>query len=191
MAAIGTYDNGGQIFAAVADHYFGSYGAILLAIIIVLACLKTSIGLITACSEFFHEVFPRISYKVFVVVLCAVSFAIANVGLSNIITFAVPVLMFLYPLAIILILLGLASPLFQHKQSVYAAAIVLTFFVSVIDGYNALVASVPAANVELLNSVANVYADILPLYSIGLGWVAPAIIGVILGLMWPKRQKIA
>lgn len=191
VAAIGTYDNGGQIFAAVADHYFGSYGAILLAIIIVLACLKTSIGLITACSEFFHEVFPRISYKVFVVVLCAVSFAIANVGLSNIITFAVPVLMFLYPLAIILILLGLASPLFQHKQSVYAAAIVLTFFVSVIDGYNALVASVPAANVELLNSVANVYADILPLYSIGLGWVAPAIIGVILGLMWPKRQKIA
>ena len=188
VTAIGTFDNGGQIFAAVADHYFGSYGAILLAIIIILACLKTSIGLITSCSEFFNEVFPKISYKTFVIVLCVVSFTIANVGLTNIITYAVPVLMFLYPLAIVLILLGLTGSLFNNKQSVFAAAILFTFFISVIDGYNALVASVPAFEVEWLSEVAKLYENYLPLYSIGLGWIVPALVGVVIGLLIPSKK---
>lgn len=188
VTAIGTFDNGGQIFAAVADHYFGSYGAILLAIIIVLACLKTSIGLITACSEFFNEVFPKVSYKAFVVILCVVSFTIANVGLTNIITYAVPVLMFLYPLAIVLIILALVGPLFNYKQSVFAVAILLTFFISLIDGYNALVASVPTFEVGFLTEVADFYAQYLPLYSIGLGWIVPAVVGVLVGLLIPTKK---
>lgn len=188
VTQIGTFENGGQIFAAVADHYFGSYGAILLAIIIVLACLKTSIGLITACSEFFHEVFPKISYRQFVIILCLVSFGIANVGLTNIIAFAVPVLMFLYPLAIVLILLGLAAPLFNNKQSVFIGAMLLTFLISVIDGYNALTQNVTNFNIELLNSVSTFYSNILPFYDVGLGWVVPAIVGVIIGFIIPTKK---
>ena len=188
VTQIGTFDNGGQIFAAVADHYFGSYGAILLAIIIVLACLKTSIGLITACSEFFHEVFPKISYKQFVIVLCVVSFGIANVGLTNIITFAVPVLMFLYPLAIVLILLGLAAPLFKNKQSVFAVSMLCTFLISVIDGYNALIKNIAAFEVSFLTNISEFYASTLPLYSVGLGWIVPALVGAIIGYFL-QRQK--
>lgn len=189
VTAIGTFENGGQIFAAVADHYFGSYGAILLAIIIVLACLKTSIGLITSCSEFFHEVFPKISYKTFVVMLCVVSFIIANFGLTNIITYAIPVLMFLYPLAIVLIILALLGPLFQYKKPVFAWAILLVFFISIIDGYNALIGSVPAFEMSMLTSVSTVYADYLPLYSIGLGWIVPAVVGAVIGLCVPNRSN--
>jgi len=188
IEAVGTFDNGGLIFAAVADHYFGSFGAILLAVIIVLACLKTSIGLITSCSEFFHEVFPKVSYKWFVFILCVVSFSIANFGLNNIIQFAIPVLMFLYPLAIVLILLALSSSLFNNKQAVYAFAMFLTFFVSLIDGYNALVDSIPGAKIGLLDKVAELYLNVLPLYDIGLGWILPAVIGVIIGLAIPSRK---
>lgn len=188
VTTIGTFDNGGQIFAAVADHYFGSYGAILLAIIIILACLKTSIGLITSCSEFFHEVFPKVSYKTFVIVLCVVSFTIANFGLTNIITFAIPVLMFLYPLAIVLIILALVGPLFNYKQPVFAAAILFTFFISLIDGYNALVASVPAFEMGILTTVAEFYKNYLPLYSIGLGWIVPAVVGAGIGLCIPSKK---
>lgn len=188
VMAVGTFENGGQIFAAVAQHYFGSFGAILLAIIIVLACLKTSIGLITACSEFFNNLFPKFSYKLFVLVLCLVSFTIANFGLNNIIQFAVPVLMFLYPLAIVLILLTLFSPLFGHKQSVYAASMSLTFFVSFFDGYSALAASLPNMNVSILNAIKAIYMDYLPLYDIGLGWIVPALIGATIGYIWPKSD---
>lgn len=189
MNVVGTFDNGGQIFSAVADHYFGSFGAILLALIIVLACLKTSIGLISACSEFFHEVFPAISYKWFVLILCVVSFTIANFGLNNIITFAVPVLMFLYPLAIVLILAGLCSPLFKNNRAVYVGAIFVTFFISVIDGYNALKDSIPSVDIAFFNSISQFYANILPFYDLGLGWVVPAIVGAMLGLIVSKFMK--
>ncbi len=187
-SAIETFDNGGQIFAAIAQYYFGSYGAILLAIIIVLACLKTSIGLITACSEFFNHIYPKVSYKSFVLILCLVSFTIANFGLNNIIQFAIPVLMFLYPLAIVLILLGIFSSLFGNKQSVYAVSMLLTFFVSVIDGYSSLGSSLPGATLSLIESVKNLYILYLPLYDIGLGWILPAFVGAAIGSIWPIRH---
>jgi len=181
VQAVGMFENGGLIFAAVAKHYFGSFGGILLAIIIVLACLKTSIGLITSCSEFFHEAFPKISYKSFVFILCAVSFLFANLGLNKIIQFAVPVLMFLYPLAIVLIVLALVSPLFKGKQSVYLTAMVLTFFVSILDGYQALVKSMPEAKLMFLDQIGAFYENILPFYDLGLGWILPALVGAVIG----------
>ncbi|MGE7926310.1 branched-chain amino acid transport system II carrier protein [Lysinibacillus xylanilyticus] len=186
--AVGTFDNGGLIFAAVADHYFGSYGAILLAVIIVLACLKTSIGLITSCSEFFHEVFPKISYKWFVFLLCVVSFTIANFGLTNIIKFAIPVLMFLYPLAIVLIVLALCSSLFKNKQTVYAIAMIFTIFISVIDGYKALVASIPTAKLSIFDAIEKAYSNFLPFYDMGLGWILPALIGAFIGCLFPTKK---
>lgn len=187
VESIGTYDNGGLIFAAVAQHYFGSYGNILLAIIIVLACLKTSIGLIISCSEFFHGVFPKVSYKFFVFILSFVSYIIANFGLTNIIKFAIPVLMLLYPIAIILIFLTLCSSFFKHRQSVYVATILFTFCVSFFDGYNALADSLPGITFSWFESVIAFYRDFLPLYDIGLGWIAPALLGVAIGLLWPKN----
>ncbi|CAM3940110.1 branched-chain amino acid transport system II carrier protein [Mesobacillus zeae] len=189
VSAIGTYDNGGLIFAAVAQHYFGSFGSILLAIIIVLACLKTSIGLITACSEFFNHIFPKISYKLYVLVLCLMSFFIANFGLNNIIQYAVPVLMFMYPLAIVLILLALCSSLFGHKQSVYATTIFFTFCVSFFDGYSAFVGSLPGASLPLFESIKLFYMDYLPLYDIGFGWILPALVGAFIGFFWPSSDK--
>ncbi|MCM3584757.1 branched-chain amino acid transport system II carrier protein [Mesobacillus maritimus] len=189
ISAIGSYENGGLIFAAVAQHYFGSFGSILLAIIIVLACLKTSIGLITACSEFFHQLLPKISYKWFVLILCLLSFTIANFGLNNIIQYAVPVLMLLYPLAIVLILLTLCSPLFNHKQSVYASAMFFTFCVSFFDGYSTLVDSLPGATLSWFETIKMFYMHYLPLYEIGLGWILPALVGVVLGLLWPTYSK--
>ena len=189
VQAIGTFENGGLIFAAVAEHYFGSFGGVLLAIIIVLACLKTSIGLITSCSEFFHEVFPKISYKSFVLILCLLSFLFANLGLNNIIRFAVPVLMFLYPLAIVLILLTLFAPMFKEKRSVYATSIFLTFLVSFLDGYQALIGSMPEARLAFFDQICEFYKSALPFYELGLGWMLPAVIGVVIGSMLNFKKR--
>lgn len=188
VSSVGTYENGGLIFAAVAKHYFGAYGGILLALIIVLACLKTSIGLVTSCSEFFVDLYPKLSYKGYVRILCAVSFVIANFGLSNIIIFAVPILMLLYPLAIVLILLALSSGLFGHKRSVYASAMIFTFSVSLLDGYSALQSSISGWSVPFLDRILQFYSSTLPLYDLGLGWLLPAFIGVAVGMAWPSSS---
>lgn len=71
-----------------------------------MACLKTAIGLVTSCGETFEKIFPNgPSYRVWAVIFSLLSFLIANVGLDAIIAYSLPVLMFLYPLAVTLICL--------------------------------------------------------------------------------------
>ena len=52
-------ENGGIALAQIAQHYLGDYGIIILSLIIIVACLKTAIGLITAFSETFTRTIPE------------------------------------------------------------------------------------------------------------------------------------
>jgi len=181
--SIGQYklsENGGIALAQIADYYFGSLGSILLAIIVTLACLKTAIGLITACSETFQELFPAfLSYKSYVVLFTILSCLIANIGLTQIISLSIPVLMFLYPLAITLILLALLSPLFKDRQIVYMMTTLCTLLVSIADGINAMPESIK--NQESVQGVLIIYRNFLPFFDIGMGWIIPLVVGLGLG----------
>ena len=153
-----------------------------------LACLKTAIGLITACSETFAELFPHsLSYCQYVFLFTIISFLIGNVGLTQIISLAIPVLMFLYPLAITLILLAFLSPLFRHRQVVYLFTTGFTLVAAVGDALNALPEFLRGESaVQLLIAL---YRDILPYFDIGMGWVVPAACGLILGWICGLFQK--
>ena len=96
-------ENGGVALAQIAKHYLGAPGLIVLAATVTLACLKTSVGLITSCAETFAGMFKGLSYRAWAIIFSVVAFGFANFGLSNIISYSLPVLMFLYPLAIVLI----------------------------------------------------------------------------------------
>ncbi len=182
--SIGQYklsENGGIALAQIANYYFGSLGSILLAIIVTLACLKTAIGLITACSETFQELFPAsLSYKSYVVLFTILSCLIANIGLTQIISLSIPVLMFLYPLAITLILLALLSPLFKDRQIVYIMTTLCTLLVSIADGINAMPESVK--NQESVQGFLIMYRNFVPFFDIGMGWIIPLVVG--LGAGW-------
>jgi LIVCS family branched-chain amino acid:cation transporter len=181
--SIGQYklsENGGIALAQIANYYFGSLGSILLAIIVTLACLKTAIGLITACSETFQELFPAsLSYKSYVVLFTILSCLIANIGLTQIISLSIPVLMFLYPLAITLILLALLSPLFKDRQIVYMMTTLCTLLVSIADGINAMPESIK--NQESVQGFLIIYRNFLPFFDIGMGWIIPLVVGLGLG----------
>ena len=57
--------NGGEALLTIARHYFGTFGAVILAVTVTFACLKTAVGLITSCSQTFCQLFPRsFSYRV-------------------------------------------------------------------------------------------------------------------------------
>ncbi|MCO6059236.1 branched-chain amino acid transport system II carrier protein, partial [Pseudomonas sp. MOB-449] len=87
--------NGVQILTAYVQHTFGMAGSLLLALVITLACLTTAVGLITACGEFFSNQFP-VSYRTVVIVVSLFSLLVANLGLTQLISFSVPVLVGLY-----------------------------------------------------------------------------------------------
>lgn len=65
---------------------------------------------------------------------------------------------------------------------------ILTFGVSFFDGYSALVRSIPGVSVSVLDSVVSFYENSLPLYSLGLGWLLPALAGAAVGMLIPKRM---
>ena len=103
-------DNGGIALTQIAGHYFGGVGQIILAVTITFACLKTSIGLVTSCSETFVKMtHGKLSYKAWAILFTLFSFAVSNVGLSAIIEYSIPVLMLIYPPAIALIILAFIS----------------------------------------------------------------------------------
>ncbi|WP_413497676.1 branched-chain amino acid transport system II carrier protein [Carnobacterium maltaromaticum] len=184
-------ENGGIALAQIAQHYFGSFGSVLLAIIVTVACLKTAIGLITACSETFCEMFPNsFSYRTYVILFTLLACGIANVGLTKIISLSIPVLMFLYPLAITLIFLALLSPLFKNRQVVYVTTTIFTIFVSIADGLNALPAGIKS--ISFIDNILAFYSRYLPLFDIGMGWVFPAILGLIIGwiISLVKKQEL-
>ena len=171
-------ENGGIALAQISEHYFGSVGQIFLAAMVTLACLKTSIGLVTSLCEAFAKMFTRGKYYNFWAIGFVIfSFLVANLGLSSIINLAVPFLMLIYPLVITLILLAIFGNAFSHDRRVYIAVTGFTLVAALFDFFKALG----------IEPVASVGRKILPFFDIGFGWVIPALIGLILGLILRKR----
>ncbi|MEF2096819.1 branched-chain amino acid transport system II carrier protein [Bacillus sp. CFBP9009] len=172
---LGQLGNGGDVLAQASNHFFGPAGAVLLGLIVIAACLTTSIGLITACATYFNKILPAVSYKSYVVIFSVFSAAVANVGLTKLISITVPVLTALYPVAIVLIVLTFFHSLFKGKSEVYLGSLLLTSIISIMDG-------IVASGIKM-EAVSDLFTQYLPLYSVGVGWVIPAIIGGVLGYM--------
>ncbi|MBO0603201.1 branched-chain amino acid transport system II carrier protein [Sporosarcina sp. E16_3] len=171
----GLFDTGGPVLSNSSSYYFGAFGSVMLAVIIILACLTTSIGLMMACGEYFHIIMPKISYKIFVTIFTTFCFVVANFGLSNIITYSIPVLMFLYPLSVVLILLTFCSPLFNHSRLVYVSATAIAFMISSIDGLKTLCELLEIDYFGWMAPIVSFYQRVLPFYNEGLGWLLPVL----------------
>lgn len=172
-------DNGGIALAQISSHYLGRAGSIILAATITAACLKTSIGLVTSCSEAFEKMLGgKVSYRTIAIVLSVFAFAVSNFGLSAIISWSVPVLMLIYPPAIVLILLALFGKFFGHDRKVYASVMAFTWFAAVFDFLKTLPFS--SAGIDGLVGFGR---SILPFFDMNLGWVLPAAVGLVLGLI--------
>lgn len=175
VGKLGLFDNGGPVLSGAADYYFGSFGRILLALIIGLACLTTSIGLTTACASYFQKLFPKIRYGTFVVIFSAFACLVANVGLANLISFSVPVLMMIYPLTIVLILLTFLNPLFKGRRVVYVTTILFTAVISIMEGAKAF--KIPLGGLE------NFFSSYVPFYNQSLGWITFGLCGLVVGII--------
>ena len=172
VTEFGYAKNGGQLLTLIVQKLFGQSGLILLAIIVTLACLTTCIGLVSACSQYFSTLFQRLSYNQVAFLTCVVGLLVANLGLNTILSVSVPVLLVIYPVAIVLIIMSLGHSLFGGRPSVYAGALIGTVLISLFDGLKE--ANVPVEQVtEWLKHI--------PLYKQGIGWVIPAIAGGIIG----------
>lgn len=189
VTEFGYAKNGGQLLTQIVQKLFGQSGLILLAVIVTLACLTTCIGLVSACSQYFSTLLRRFSYNQVAFLTCVLGLLVANLGLNTILSISVPVLLIIYPVAIVLIMMSLGHRLFGGRPSVYAGTLIGTVLISLFDGLKE--AKVPVEQVtEWLKH--------LPLYEQGIGWVVPAIAGGIIGwaigALWkvlrPHKSKL-
>lgn len=175
-------ENGGIALAEISNHYLGTAGSIILAITITMACLKTAIGLVTSCAEMFVRMFHRpFNYRGWVLMFSLFSFIISNVGLTAIINYSVPVLMLLYPLTITIILLALCERAFGKSKYVYIWVTVGAFAAAIFDFLKTLPEGVQnALSIPTLTGLASKY---LPFFDINLGWLAPSLAGLVIGVI--------
>ncbi len=176
QARFGATENGAQTLTYVVFYLFGQKGSILLGVIFSLACLTTSVGLLTSCSQYFAKLMPKVSYRTLVTILTVSSMIFANVGLTQILKISVPVLTAIYPMAIVLIVLALLNNLFKGNSYVYLLAMICTSVVSILDALGQF-----GLKINILNS--------LPLYSKGLGWIIPAVVGTIAGFVYANLNN--
>ena len=131
---------------------------------------------------FFNQLLKKkVSYERLLLLFTLFSFAVSNVGLTQIIALAVPFLVTIYPLVIVFVILSLFDRVIGWRKSIYHWALNLTLVFALIDGLNAA-----GIHFHPLNQLLMAY---LPFYKLTMGWVVPAICGTAIGLVLSFFQK--
>lgn len=172
---------GGTAFNQVVTYYFGAAGHAVLATLLTLTCLTTAVGLVAAFAQDFHRHFPKVSYRVWLALTSFLSFLTANFGLEQIIAWSVPMLMFLYPFSMVLILLSVFGKAFHHDPLVYRFVVGFTAVPAVLDMFAAFPAFVSQSALGL--ALHSFQLHFLLFAGMGLGWLVPAGIGLAVGLV--------
>lgn len=176
VGVIGVQETGAPILALSAKVLFGNGGAILLAAMVLLACLTTAIGLISCTAAHFLSLSGgRVKYGTWVVIFTIVSYLIGLFGLKTIIVSTIPVLMFIYPLCVALVILSFLHKAIGGRRCVWAWTIGFTFVMAFYNGLQT--AKIAMGGLEAL------LAQYVPLHTYGLGWIPFAVAGFVIGMI--------
>lgn len=153
------------LLSLITERILGSYGTMVLALVVSTACLTTAVGLVSASAEYFEELLGgKLSYKKLVVIMCVVSACICNLGLVQIISISAPILTLLYPVTILMIITVFVRDRITSVMP-YRITAVVTMIFSIID---------VAGRSFGVQACADFTAK-LPLSSYGFGWFPPSI----------------
>ena len=169
---------GAPILNAFVNDAFGALGNVLLALVITLACITTAIGLVSACGMYFSSMLP-VSYRTVTIIISLLCMLVANLGLEQLISIAEPVLLTIYPIAIVLVLLSLAMPFWNKASRIFVPTLAVATIFGLIDAARALgyASWIP----EKINS--------LPGANLGLSWIVPVLVVLAVVIIWDRSQK--
>lgn len=170
--------NGATVLTVSATAHFGAVGTVVVAAIFLLACLNVCIGLISCCGTYFSQEIPAVPYRWCALAFAAFSCVISNFGLDAILAFSVPLLGALYPIAIVLVIMGMLHGVCDRAPQVWPWVVGVTAVVSVVIALRDAFA--PGAWIA---------TDALPLAGMGLAWVVPALVAAAIGCVHAKLAR--
>ncbi|PRT68384.1 branched-chain amino acid transport system II carrier protein [Streptococcus anginosus] len=172
-------NKGVYVLSRATQAIFGPTAQIFLAVMVIVTCFTTTVGLIVSTSEFFNKTFPAIAYKTYATVFTLIGFAIANLGLETIIQYSVPVLQILYPITIAIVMIVMVNKfvaLSKIGMQLTIAVVTIIAFANIIGSQ------------FKLTSVSNLI-NALPFAQASIPWLVPTIVGIVLSLFLPDKQK--
>ena len=158
------YNSGAALLADSAHLTMGTVGQVAFSAIVILACLTTSVGLLTATGEFFAALVPKVNYHYWAVGFTILSLVLAIQGLDTVLLVAVPIITFLYPPAITLIILTVLNP---RNNLRYAYRFALWTAVA----WSALTVAWDPQ-----------WLSVSPGQALGVGWFVPTLIAALIGV---------
>ena len=169
-----------ELLVKTTSYLLGGYGNLILAICVAGACLTTAIGLVATVGEFFSSI-TSFKYENIVIFTVIISFLLSILGVESIIRISVPILIFIYPVMISLIILNLFGKYIKNDY-VYKGVVLFTGIIGLIESLESL---------GIKNYYTNSILEILPFSDYGLTWLFPGLIGYILfSFMFRKVQRI-
>ena len=136
-----------------------------------MACFTTAVGIVTGTADYFKGLIKdsQTVYVITAVLASVIGVVVGQLDFNSIIVIALPVLLFIYPITIVLILLNAIPDKFA-SNTVFRVVVLLTFIFSIPDVLNFL-----SPSEDLTQVISSI-----PFASHSLGWVLPAFIGFIL-----------
>ena len=169
-----------ELLVKTTSYLLGNYGNLVLAICVAGACLTTAIGLVATVGEFFSSI-TSFKYEKIVIFTVIISFLLSILGVESIIRISVPILVFIYPVMISLIILNLFGKYIKNDY-VYKGVVLFTGIIGLIESL---------ASIGITNTYTNSVLEILPFSDYGLTWLFPGLIGYILfSLIFRKIGRI-
>lgn len=178
------------MLTTIVKNLLGSWGQLAMGLAVCFACLTTAIGLTTTCGQYFEEVSKgKISYKKTILVTVAVEFIISLVGVDSLINLAVPVLTFIFPIMIALILFSAFDKYVPYDWT-YLGAVVGAGIVGLVQGINTLSQLLGGTLLE----DAVTWIGTFPLATYGLEWIVPTFAGALIftilsAILKPKQLE--
>ncbi|WBA83077.1 branched-chain amino acid transport system II carrier protein [Endozoicomonas sp. GU-1] len=172
---VGAPQHGAKIINLFVNAVFGSRGKVVVAITVILACLTTATGLLSACGEYFSRVFPALNYRSWVILCALASALIANVGLNTLLQVTIPALLIIYPVAIALIVVTLLKSWLAKPERVMAFVLIPVGLISLVEGLH-------AADLTFIEPAYTVLAY-FSLQTEGLVWLLPGILGGVFAMI--------
>lgn len=167
-----------ELLIYISRHLLGQMGVVVLAISIILACLTTAIGLTASVSTYFERVTKgRIKYRTVAILSTVFSAFFAITGVDRIVALSGPVLGFIYPMAMALILTNLIG--LTYNKNAMTGGVIGAIIYSVLD----ILANMEI--LDLLSPIKSFTPDILE----SLLWIPFVIVSVVIFIMTKPIQK--
>lgn len=169
-----------NLLRGISAATLGSFGNTVLSILISLACFTTAVAIVMGTADYFKGIFSdsKMVYITTAIISCIIGIGVGQLDFHSIIIIALPILMFIYPITIVLIFLNISPEKFA-SQFVFRAVVLTSFIFSIPDFLGFIISK------DFLTPI----TSFIPLSEYHMGWVLPALLVFVLSNYYSLRKK--